>query len=328
MSMIDPNELNPHRITDEQLAALRAADPDAFEDELSDAPAVGDVVPAAVPEPQASESDAPNAPAAPPRGAVPMIPKPRLDEVLNRVSELERQLRDRDARDAALGGAPQERDFAAERGQIKAQWDADTAALKKQWDDGDLDADEYHDQRDALTVKYGDVGNALTVEEARYVVATERVASRQQAVQEAAQTRWNDKIAGWVAANDAFMANPIRKKAVADLLIALDTQGDDALDDDALIALMQEQAFDAFGWSTSTARPAVPPADARSVALQERQAAAARAAAAASAAPPQVSSGAGAGNRDVEVDLEQLKPGDFKRLPESAQRALLGEDVL
>jgi len=325
MSTIDPNELNPHRITDEQRAALRAADPDAFADDGADEPTTGQV------EPAASEVEAPDvepspATAASARGGVPMIPKPRLDEVLNRVSELERQLRDRDARDSAVGSAPQERDFAAERGQIKAQWDAETAALKKQWDDGDLDADEYHDQRDALTVKYGDLGNALTVEEARYVVATERVASRQQAVQEAAQTRWNEKIAGWVAANEAFMANPIRKKAVADLLVALDTEVD-ALDDDALIALMQAQAFEAFGWALPATPASVSAVDARSAALQGRQVAAARAAAAASAAPPQVAGGAGVGSREVAVNLEQLKPGDFKKLPESAQRALLGEDV-
>ncbi|WP_394539891.1 hypothetical protein PRJ39_04625 [Lysobacter enzymogenes] len=327
MSTIDPNELNPHRITDEQLAALRAADPDAFEDARADEPGGGQAVPGALIA-EVADVETPFAAAPSARGAVPMIPKPRLDEVLNRVSELERQLRDRDARDAAVGSAPQARDFAAERGQIKGQWDAETAALKKQWDDGDLDADEYHDQRDALTVKYGELGNALTVEEARHVVATERIASRQQAVQEAAQTRWNEKIAGWIAANEAFMANPIRKKAVADLLIALDTEGDNALDDDALIALMQDQAFEAFGWAAGSARAPVPPADPRTAVLRERQATAARAAAAASAAPPQIAGGAGAGNREAAVDLEQLKPGDFKRLPEATQRALLGEDVL
>lgn len=326
MSTIDPNELNPHRITDEQLAALRAADPDAFDD-ADDEPGSGQADPIAA-EAGAADVGVGTAAAASARSAVPMIPKPRLDEVLNRVSELERQLRDRDARDAAVGSALQARDFAAEREQIKAQWDSETAALKKQWDDGDLDADEYHDQRDALTVKYGELGNALTVEEARHVVVTERVASRQQAVQEAAQTRWNEKIAGWVAANEAFMANPIRKKAVADLLITLDSEGDNALDDDALIALMQEQAFEAFGWSAPVARAATPPADARTAALQARQAAAARAAAAASAAPPQVAGGAGTGSREVSVDLEQLKPGEFKRLPESTQRALLGEDIV
>jgi len=326
MSTIDPNELNSHRITDEQRAALRAADPDAFEDDGADDPGDGQAAPGAA-SAEAADVETPAAAAPSARAAVPMIPKPRLDEVLNRVSELERQLRDREARDAAVWSAPQARDFAVERGQIKAQWDAETAALKKQWDDGDLDADEYHDQRDALTVKYGELGNALTVEEARHVVATERVASRQQAVQEAAQTRWNEKIAGWVASNEAFMANPIRKKAVADLLIALDTEGDDALDDDALIARMQEQAFEAFGWTAPVAGAPAPPADARTAALQARQSAAARAAAAASAAPPQVAGGAGAGNREVAVDLEQLKPGEFKKLPESTQRALLGEDL-
>lgn len=326
MSTIDPSELNPHRITDEQLAALRAADPNAFEDGNADQSDGGQGAPTAA-EVEAADVETSPAAGAPARGAVPMIPKPRLDEVLNRVSELERQLRDRDARDAAVGNVPQERDFAAERGQIKAKWDAETAALKKQWDDGDLDADEYHDQRDALTVKYGELGNALTVEEARHVVATERVASRQQAMQEAAQTRWNEKIAGWVAANEAFMANPIRMKAVADLLVALDTEGDDALDDDALIALMQEQAFDAFGWASPAGRIPGLPTDARAAALQARQAAAARAAAAASAAPPQFAGGAGAGSRELAVDLQQLKPGDFKKIPLSTQRALLGEDI-
>lgn len=325
MPDIDSTDLNPHRITAEQRAALRAADPDAFDYDHEESSG-GDAN-----ESPSQANDPPSVPetetAAPARGSVPMIPKPRLDEVLNRVSELERQLRDRDARDVAVGGAAPDRDFAAERGQVKAQWDAETATLKKQWDDGDLDADEYHDQRDALSNKYSELGHALTVEEARHVAKAERVAASQQAAQEAAQTVWNQKIAEWVTANDAFMANPIRKKAVADLLMELDTQGDGSLDDDALIALMQDQAFDAFGWSASLVRPPVPPADARTAALQVRQAAAARAAAAASAAPPQVAGGAGAGNREVAVDLEQIKPGDFKRLPEATQRALLGEDV-
>lgn len=109
-------------------------------------------------------------------------------------------------------GVP-DRNFGAERGQIKAQWEAETAALKKQWAEGDLDADEYHDRRDALTIKYGDLGHALTVEEARHVVQADRIASRQQA----AQASWNEKIAAWATSHSAFMANPIRKKAVADL---------------------------------------------------------------------------------------------------------------
>ncbi|MGO1073583.1 hypothetical protein [Lysobacter sp. CA199] len=327
MADIDPTDLNPHRITEAQRAALHAADPDAFDDDLIEEStkegANESLLPPGDPT-SMSETDTP----APVRGAVPMIPKPRLDEVLNRVSELERQLRDRDARDAALAGGAPDRDFDAERGQIKAQWETETATLKKQWDDGDLDADEYHDQRDALTSKYGGLGNALTVEEARHVAKAERVAANQQAAQDAAQTRWNDKIAQWVAANDAFMGNPIRKKAVADLLTALDTEGDSTLDDDALIAMMQEQAFEAFGWTAPAARAAESVVDPRIAAIQARQATAARAAAAASAAPPQVAGGAGTGSRDLTIDLAQIKPGDFKKIPESTQRALLGEDVI
>ncbi|MEI2453849.1 hypothetical protein [Lysobacter firmicutimachus] len=326
MPDIDPTDLNPHRITEEQRAALHAADPDAFDDDLIEES--GEVTVSESPSQPYEPVSVPETETAPPaRGSVPMIPKPRLDEVLNRVSELERQLRDRDARDAAVGVATQDRDFAAERGQVKAQWDAEIATLKKQWDDGDLDADEYHDQRDALTNKYSERGHALTVEEARHVAKAERVAASQQAAQEAAQTSWNQKIAEWVAANDAFMANPIRKKAVADLLAELDTQGDGSLDDDALIALMQEQAFDAFGWTAPAARAPVPAVDPRTVAIQARHAAAARAAAAASAAPPHVAGGAGTGSRDLIIDLEQIKPGDFKKIPESTQRALLGEDL-
>lgn len=325
MTAIDPADINSNRITEEQRAALRAADPDAFEDDPPDAPtdeiggdaSVFSNTDAAEPEPN---------PVNPPaRAAVPMIPKPRLDEVLNRVQDLERQLRERDAQATATPNL-QVRDFAAERGQIKTHWEAETSALKKQWDDGDLDADEYHDQRDALSIKYADLSHTLTVEEARHVAKAERVAADQQATQQAAQTQWNTKIAQWAIANEAFMANPIRKKAVADLLMALDTEGDSSLDDDGLIALMQEQAFDAFGWTAPAPTPA--PVDPRVAATQARQAAAARAAAAASAAPPQVAGGAGAGNRDLMIDLEQLKPGDFKKIPESAQRALLGEDIV
>lgn len=219
-------------------------------------------------------------------------------------------------------GVP-DRNFGAERGQIKAQWEAETAALKKQWDEGDLDADEYHDRRDALTIKYGDLGHALTVEEARHVVQADRIASRQQA----AQASWNEKIAAWATSHSTFMANPIRKKAVADLLAVLDTDGDGSLNDDELIAKMQEQAFEAFGWQApASGHPESMPEP--QAALRARQAAAARAAATASAAPPQVAGGAGTGSRDLAIDLAQIRPGDFKKIPESTQRALLGEDLV
>ncbi|MGO1000752.1 hypothetical protein [Lysobacter sp. CA196] len=310
---------NSLHLTDDQREALRAADPDAFADDGDDAILDGEAT--ASTSPDSSESDE-SVPAAA-RSAVPMIPKPRLDEVLNRVSELERQLRERDARDTAVPAGVQDRDFGAERGQIRALWEAETAVLKKKWDEGDLDADEYHDQRDALTIKYGELGHALTVEEARHVVQSDRIASRQQA----AQASWNDKIGAWATAHSTFMANPIRKKAVADLLAVLDTDGDGSLNDDELIAKMQEQAFEAFGWLAPTPEQpqAIPDPQA---ALRARQAAAARAAASASAAPPQVAGGAGTGSRDLTVDLSQIKPGDFKKIPESTQRALLGEDIL
>ncbi|WP_162250437.1 hypothetical protein [Lysobacter sp. Root559] len=38
--------------------------------------------------------------------------------------------------------------------------------------------------------------------------------------------------------------------------------------------------------------------------------------------------GGGTASRDLTIDLQQIKLGDFKKLPESAQRALLGEYVV
>lgn len=85
MAAIDSPDMNSQRITDEQREALRAADPDALaDDDLIDgeAPATASI------DATESDDDAPGSATAA-RVSVPMISKPRLDEVLNRVSELE-----------------------------------------------------------------------------------------------------------------------------------------------------------------------------------------------------------------------------------------------
>lgn len=191
--------------------------------------------------------------------------------------------------------APSDRDFKTER-----------SSLKEQWDNGELDTDEYNDKRDALVL-----------DEADHRAAVRFHTMQSEAASTAATSAWNGKVSAWEADNADFLANPIRKKAVNDLMAELEANPDSKLTDDELLSTVQTQAFEAFNWAGTPA--AADPAN-------PRMAAAARAAASASAAPPALASGVGTAAHAVKVDLENMKPGQFKDLPKDVQAELLDED--
>ncbi len=197
--------------------------------------------------------------------------------------------------------APEARDFAKEKAELREKWDA-----------GEIDTDQYNDLRDALVVQEAKHGAALHFH------------SLQQATQkQAAEEEWNSAIGAWQTANADFLANPIREKAVNDLLVSLESDPNNKLSNAELIAKVEELAFDAFSWkrepAAGSAAPATPPASPRAVA-------AAQAAAAASSTPPLPGRGAGSNLTASQVNLEDVKPGQFGKLPANVQKELLGED--
>lgn len=235
-------------------------------------------------------------PATTPEDEAKPIDAKAFNGVLTALRETREELKALKASQAAPVAVPDARDFAAER-----------AALKEQWNDGDLDTDAYNDARDALVL-----------EEAEHRSAVRFHSMQQQAASEAATTQWQEKVTAWQTENADFLANPIRRKAVGELMAELEASGE-KLTDEELLAKVQETAFDAFNWTATPGAPAAPAVDQRAVAN-------ARAASAASAAPPSIAGRGGMGSRAVDIDLEALKPGQFKDLPKDVQAALLEED--
>lgn len=199
---------------------------------------------------------------------------------------------------------PEPKDFKAEKD-----------ALKEKWEAGDLDTDDYTEQREALTL-----------EEAEHRAAVRFHQMQQQAQQESVNAAWQTKVSAWQQQHADFLANPIRRKAVDDLLVTLDSDPDNKLSDDELLAKVQETAFEAFNWNPAPAGGA-PAAD--PPAVNPRQQAAARAAAAASATPPAITGGVGNAAAVAKADLEAIVSNPSKHAKQARQAidSVLGEEA-
>lgn len=224
--------------------------------------------------------------------------------LLAEVRELREERKAFKAQQAALLEAPTDRDFAAER-----------AALKEQWENGDIDTDTYNDKRDALVLEQADHRVAARMYQAQQ--AQEKAAAEQ------ATQAWNAKVQSWEKDNADFLANPLRRKAVNDLLAALDADPANRMTDEELLAEVQKQAFDAFNWQGTAQAPAA----AAPNPMAQRNANNARAAAAASAAPPAIAGGVSNASVAASINLEDMKPGEFKKLAKDVQQQLLGEEL-
>lgn len=278
--------------------------PDPAADPEGSPPAEGDPVVDPAADPAKTADPAKAAKAADPAPADEDDAKPvdrkAFNGVLNELRETREKLKLVEAKQGAFVAPEGEpRDFKAER-----------EALKERWDNADLDTDEYNNARDTLVL-----------EEAEYRATARFHALQAQSQVQAAKNSWDESVGAWEAANAEFMANPIRRKAVADLIVQLDTDPDNKLDDAALLAKVQETAFEAFNW---TGKPATVP----DVPVDTRMSAAARAAAAASAAPPAFAGGVGTGAVASKVDLEaaMTNPSKFAGAKQ-AVTDVLGEEA-
>ena len=224
-----------------------------------------------------------------------MIPKARFDEVNGELRDLKARMEafEEQQRQAAI---PPARDFAAER-----------AALKKSYaEDGEIDQETYLEAREAI---------AIAEAEARFnatLLHREQENARLQA-----QQSWQQRITSWQDANADFLANAIRRGAVESLLAQYGK--DPSLDNDALLAKVEAEAFEAFNWGAAPAAGGDP-----SVVVNlhaARNAADARAQAAASSAPSAAGAGSGDRGRKSFPGIQNISDADYKNLPPEVREA-------
>ncbi|HHA2677526.1 TPA: hypothetical protein ACOECQ_003664, partial [Stenotrophomonas maltophilia] len=236
------------------------------------------------------------------------VDRAAFNGVLKELRETREELKQFKAQKPSVSQRPADRDFAVEKQSLREKWDA-----------GDIDTDEYNEQRDALVVAEAEHRATLRFHELQEAQRQDTI--RQQ--QEADLQSWNGKVQKWEAENADFLANPIRRQAVASLMAQLDAEQDPTkrLSDDALLDTVRKQAHEAFNWNPAGA------GGAGTANVDPRAVAAARAAAAASGTPPLPTGGMGSGALASKVNLEELKPGDFKKLSQAQRAELLDGEL-
>lgn len=249
-----------------------------------------------------------------------MIPKARFDEVLGKAKDLERRVEEMEARSKALEAPASDRDFAKEAEALQATLAAGTDELLKKYDDADIELPELQRELNKLQVAYQNGMREISVAEARHgALSAMHEQSQKVAVDQATQS-WESTLTAWKTANADFLSNPIRQQAVAGLI---ETLGADAnLSDEDLLKKVEEAAFEAFNWNKQPATPAN-----QHAARNAADAAAAARASSAPASPADVGVGS-RGGPSQSIDLENLKPGEFSKLPKAEQEKLLGEGAL
>lgn len=242
------------------------------------------------------------------------VDRAAFNGVLKELRETREELKQFKAQKPSVSQRPADRDFAVEKQSLREKWDA-----------GDIDTDEYNEQRDALVVAEAEHRATLRFHELQEAQRQDTI--RQQ--QEADLQSWNGKVQKWEAENADFLANPIRRQAVASLMAQLDAEQDPTkrLSDDALLDTVRKQAHEAFNWNPAGAGGAGGAAGAVAANVDPRAVAAARAAAAASGTPPLPTGGMGSGALAGKVNLEELKPGDFKKLSQAQRAELLDGEL-
>jgi hypothetical protein len=249
-----------HMVTDSERAALAAADEVDAAANLHVIPgaAAPEAPAAAAPTTEAADAAAAGdaaaaaaaaAQAAPPAAAAgaepqPQLPAPALQEV-----------------------PPPPKDFAAEFNSI----DARLEAARSQYDTGALDDAEFH----ALEKELRTAERALTVEQAKYegqktAIETQNALATQ-AAQAAAAADFTAASAAWAAANAEFMSNPIRAKAMQDMVNTIDLETGGKLPAEELLARAAKTAFEAYNYTPKPAAPAAAPAKPAAAALAARQ---------------------------------------------------------
>lgn len=334
--MNEPNERHPSSLSDEDKAALRASDPAAFDDD--DVPAAGDdkvaaaadaaKAPPAEGNPKPKEEGKPEGEdGADPAAAAEVGAggdKPNGKEAnpadQRAVSGLLKELQQTRQELAQLKAEKSDppRDFKAEIDAIDTKLDTDQKALLDKYDAGEIDATELATEQGKLLKEYqrGTRDVMLAESEHRAVAAVEKREAEHAA--QTAQQQWDNDIGKWKEANAAFLENPIRRDAVSNLLNQL---GADAnMTNEQVIEQMQKAAFEAFNWA-----PEKPAGDLHA----ERNKRDAKAIASVAADTPPVNGGVGnRGQSEHPVDVSNMKPGTFSKLPGSEQEKLLGQGAL
>jgi|GEM_PF-1337689 len=221
-------------------------------------------------------------------------PEHKINGLLNELRHTREELKALRAQQQAQAKSTPVRDFAAEK-----------AHLQKQWEDGELDSQAYQEQREALIL-----------EQAQHLAAAQFQQLQQQQQQQAQAHAWQQIIGPWEEKHAEFLANPIRRNAVNELIAALDSDPNTRLSDQELLAKVEAAAFEAFNWQPQAATAQATP----------RSLATARALAAASATPPPPIRGAGSALTAAGINLETLRPGQFSKLPPHVQKELLGDE--
>lgn len=282
--------------TDEELAAMRASDPAAFDDDVPE----GDTAEAE--RLAAEQAEAARVAAEEAAKKSEAVDRKKFDGVLGDLRDTRATLAQERERAEAL---------AAELAALKAgpaiNYDDEIKALDAAWNDDNFDGshDEYLAKRDGLIA-----GRAEQNAIARY---------EQQQAEKAAQKAANE----WAAAANAFVEehpeyqNPAEKADLEAALHGVFAKFPDASDAEKL-ARAHKIVLALNGKSEpAAAAPAGPHAG--------RDAADAQAAAKASAQPPAVNGGvSSAGGPIGNVDMANLKPGSFSKLTKDQQAAALG----
>lgn len=222
----------------------------------------------------------------------PMIPKARFDEVNSELKEMRARLETLEQQRQQTM-VQTDRDFEAERAELK----------KRYLEDGEIDRDEYYEAREAIAIA-----------EAQARIVTTLSQQQQEIARQQAEQAWHQRISAWEQQNADFLANSIRRDAVANLLTRYGA--DPSIDNDALIAKVQAEAFEAFNWS-GTSAPVVAPANPHAA----RNAADARAQAAASSVPSLAAAGSGDRGRKSFPGITEIPDADYKNLPKEVREA-------
>lgn len=303
--MPDLNNI-PEAKTAEEIAALQASDPAAFD--LDDVPEQTDDDKAAaeLAEKEAADKAADEAAAkaeadkAEEAKKADVIPKGRFNEAL-RERDAERQRADALAAElAALKAGP------------AINYDEEITSLKEKWDNDEFEGtlDEFIAARDALLVQKTEAD------------------ARAKFQQEQAERDVNAKLEAWDKDARSFVDSNERYKDEAELArlnealaiqFARNPNGSHA---DWLIGA--DKHVQAMAIVEGRAQPAAAPAAATDP-NAERNKADAQASAKASAAPKVVAGGvSSAGGPVGNIDMASLKPGQFSKLPKDQQEAALG----
>lgn len=286
-----PDSNIPSHKTEEELAALRAADPAAFDDDVPDVIEADDAAEAERAAAEKAEAEKAEAERAEAEAKKPdMIPKGRLNEVLaERDRERERAEQLAAELEALKKGPPV--DYAAE-----------VAALDASWNNDEFDGThaEYMAKRDGLIVARAEQDAIQRYEQT--------IAERE--AQKAAEQ--------WATAANAFVeAHPEYRDASAKGELEAALHGVFAKFPDGSDADKLDRAHKIVLAMNGKAESETP--------VSGRDKADAQAAARASAQPPAISGGvSSAGGPIGNVDFSNMKPGQFSKLSKDQQAAALG----